>query len=150
MVQATRKSKYIDRGFGFPITLSDVPMVRVDGEWTPEINYNQLAKKVLLALAERNGRLTGNQVRFIRMQLEMTLQQFAKRLRLTHPAVLKWESAKNLPTGMSWTTEKDIRLFTFKSLKNAANGFLRLYSYLEEVASNKAVKVSIEADTIAA
>jgi hypothetical protein len=31
-------AKYIDRGFGFPIVLEQVPMVQVRGKWTPAIN----------------------------------------------------------------------------------------------------------------
>ncbi len=127
------ESQYIDYGFGFPVTLIDVPMIKVRGKWTPDIDYNALAKSLLQALSRLNGRLTGNQVRFVRHHFEMTLQQFAERLGVTHPAVMKWEKAGNRPTGMSWSAEKDIRLFITKGFTASAKDFLSLYQQLEEV-----------------
>ena len=41
----------------------------------------------------------------------MTLQAFAARFGVSHVAVLKWEQRGNKPTGMTWSAEKDIRLF---------------------------------------
>ena len=94
-------AKYIDRGFGFPIVLEQVPMVQVRGKWTPAINYVQLAHAVLRHLAGLDGRLTGHQVRFVRLHFEMTLQAFAARFGVSHVAVLKWEQRGNKPTRTS-------------------------------------------------
>ena len=55
---------FIDTGFGFPIHLINVPMVKVQGVWSPKINYNELAYAVLRALAHKESRLTGNEIKF--------------------------------------------------------------------------------------
>ncbi len=111
--------KVLDRsvydGFGFPVVLVQVPMVRVRGEWTPDVNMDVLSRRVLRAVAEKPVRLTGAEVRFVRHSVSMTLEEFASRFGVTHPAVLKWERSGNHPTAMSWAIEKDIRLEILRS-----------------------------------
>jgi hypothetical protein len=62
---------FIDNGFGFKVKLRNVPMVKVRGVWTPDVDYNDLAKMVLLFLFRKTARLTGAEVRFIRHQLAL-------------------------------------------------------------------------------
>ncbi len=143
-------SQYIDYGFGFPIILRAVPMVKLRGAWTPNLNYNHLAIEVLKALSSLQGRLSGNQVKFIRHQTKMTLQQFAKRLGVTHPAVLKWEKSGDQQTGMSWSTEKDIRLYIVKSLSGTDKQLSDLYSKLELVAPQVVPRIKLNVEKIAA
>lgn len=102
--------QFIDYGCGFPIMLRHVPMVKVEGKWVPNINYNKLEKIVSLMLCHKQVKLTGNEVRFIRFYLGMTLDAFAKRFGVKHPTVIKWEGFKDKHTNMSLGTEKDIRL----------------------------------------
>lgn len=142
------QKSFVDEGFGFKVTLLNVPMVKVRGTWTPDVNYNALSKVVLLALCEKPSRLTGNEVKFIRQYFEMTLQNFAKRFCVTHPGVLKWEKNKNRPTGMNWATEKDIRLFVLAKLRPLK--LAELYSGLEEEASSKSESIKVDASDIAA
>ena len=142
--------KYIDRGFGFPIVLEDLSMVKIRGEWTPQIDYIALAKVVLHKLSQLEGRLTGNQVKFIRLQLEMKLQDFAERFAVTHPAVLKWERAREKPTGMAWSTEKDIRLSITDFLSTSPNEFKKLYKRLESEQKQKAPKITVDGESMAA
>lgn len=111
------KAQHIDYGCGFPVTLVNVPMIKIRGEWTPDIDYNVLEKTVLLMLCHKPFKLTGNEIRFIRMYFEMTLQAFAKRFGVQHPTVVKWENFKDSSTNMSIGTEKDIRLFVSKEVK---------------------------------
>jgi DNA-binding XRE family transcriptional regulator len=145
------KRVHIDRGFGFPVKLVNVPMVKVRGEWTPAINYNLLAEVVLKELCEKDSNLTGEEVRFIRQHFEMTLQQFAKRFGVTHPAVMKWERMKNKPTGASWSTEKDIRLFVLNKLTSKPSELVDLYRYLEHVINReRAREVEVDGRKIAA
>lgn len=144
------QKSFVDRGFGFPVKLLNVPMMKIRGEWTPHIDYNGLAQWVLKALCSKQGRLTGNEIHFIRNQLEMTLQSFAKRFCVTHVAVLKWEKTKNHPTTMGWTTEKDIRLFVLSKLNADERELAKLYSELEEIRSEKASPVYLDAKKLAA
>ena len=44
------QKEYVDHGFGFPIRLRNVPMVKVRRTWTPDLNYEALAVAVLKAL----------------------------------------------------------------------------------------------------
>jgi hypothetical protein len=141
---------FVDEGFGFPVRLVNVPMVKVRGQWTPNINYNELAKVVLIALAHKPARITGHEVRFIRQHFEMSLQTFAERFCVSHPAVIKWERAGKNATAMAWTTEKDLRLFVLSRLGARPNDLVELYARLEQAAPDKIVPVEIDAKKVAA
>jgi hypothetical protein len=135
---------YQDNGFGFPMTLLNVPLIQVRGEWIPFVNQKELQSLVTQALVVKPARLTGNEVRFIRQFTQMTLEQFAERFDVTHPAVLKWEKTKNAITGMAWTTEKDIRLFALNALNPRAQQFMAAYQRLVEVAEEVATPIKID------
>lgn len=134
---------FVDEGFGFKVRLLNVPMIKVRSAWTPDIDYNELAKVVLHVLCHKPGRITGAEIRFIRQHFEMTLQAFADRFCVTHVAVIKWERANNKPTVMAWTTEKDLRLFILSKLEGKPNEISVLYTELERerVASSSGVEV---------
>ncbi len=140
---------FVDEGFGFPVHLLNVPMVKVRGQWTPDVDYNKLQKIVLKQLAHKPGRLSGDEIHFIRQALEMTLQQFAKRLGLSHVAVIKWEKVGAEATSMNWSTEKDIRLFVLSMVKASSKDSMALYAFLEEVLPSKSVKIEVEIDEAA-
>ena len=127
----TTRPQYVYQGFGFPVTLCHVRMVKIRGAWTPDVDYDRLQRAILAALAGKPARLSGHEVRFIRLTFEMTLQAFAERFAVTHPAVLKWESARRSATGMSWATEKDIRLFVISTVQERPARFLDRYRELE-------------------
>ncbi len=135
---------YQDHGFGFTVTLMNVPMIEVRGEWVPNVNQKELQDRVFETLVLKPSRLTGNEVRFIRLFSKMTLTQFAERFDVTHPAVLKWERAANFATGMSWTTEKDLRLFALNTLSPNAKEFLDVYENLVDVATEKSLPIKID------
>jgi len=116
MLERKCQEFFVYEGFGFPVVLLNVPMVRVRGEWTLDVDYNDLSRRLLEALARKPARLSGNEVRFTRHSLSMTLEHFAARFGVTHPAVIKWERAGNRSTSMSWAVEKDIRLEILRSL----------------------------------
>lgn len=136
---------FLDEGFGFTVRLHNVPMVKIRGEWTPDINYNQLAKVVLLALCHKPARLTGAEVRFVRQQLDMTLQAFAERFCVSHPAVIKWEKAGGKPTSMAWTTEKDLRLFVLSKFTMKPIEIAKLYTELEKERAERGPAVEVDA-----
>lgn len=141
---------YLDHGFGFPVTLLNVPLIQVRGEWVPSINQKELQSLVTQALVVKPARLTGHEVRFIRQFTQMTLEQFAKRFDVTHPAVLKWEKSKDSITGMAWTTEKDIRLLALNALNPRAQQFLAAYERLVEVAHDEAKPIKIDLEKMIA
>ena len=144
------QKEFIETGFGFPVKLFNVPMVKVRGEWTPKVNYNELAHLMLLALSRKESRLTGAEVKFIRTHFEMTLQDFANRFSVTHVAVLKWEKSKHAATAMGWSTEKDVRLFVLTKLDTQATEFAVLYANLEEMPTRKSAPIHIDVQDLAA
>lgn len=135
---------YQDYGFGFPVTLLNVPMVEVRGEWIPDVNQKELQQRVVEALVLKPARLSGSEIKFLRLFADMTLEKFAERFDVTHPAVLKWENAAAQATAMNWTTEKDIRLFALKRLKPKAKEFVVAYEQLTDVALAKAETIKID------
>ena len=141
MNKKTQK-KYVDTGFGFPVHLLNVPMVKVRGHWTPEINYAELSRIVIMALVSKPARLTGNELKYLRNKLEMNLQDLSDKFYVTHPAVIKWEKKKDKPTGMKWATEKDIRLFIYE--KYDGENLSEFYNQLSHQASNKKVNTKID------
>lgn len=143
------QKEYVDQGFGFPIRLRNVPMVKVRGTWTPDLNYEELAGAVLKSLCFKPVRLTGNEIRFIRLKAEMTLQVFAQRFGVTHPSVIKWEKQGDNPTKMNWSTEKDIRLFGLLQTKDE-NQLLQLYRTLDREKPLRKRTSSIDIASIAA
>jgi len=128
---------FVDEGFGFPVKFINVPMVKARGVWTPNVDYNKLSNLLLTALAHKTSKLTGNEIRFIRLHFEMTVEQFGKRFGTTHPAVLKWEKTKNEPTAMTWAIEKDVRLFVLTKINKSATEVQKLYLELEEIPSEE-------------
>jgi hypothetical protein len=120
-------------GFGFPVRLLHAPTRRVVGEVVPVVQWNAVEAAVFGALAGKPGRLTGNEVRFIRQHLGLTLEAFGRLFGKTHPAVKKWEGAGDGPTQMEWPTEKDIRLRVQLHSSRSATAFRALYERLERL-----------------
>ena len=138
------QKRFIDEGFGFRVVFRNVPMVKVRGTWTPNINYNQIAQMMCEALAHKPARLTGNEIRFLRQHFDMTMKAFGERFDVSHAAVLKWERAGDKCPAMKWPIEKDIRLFALDKSGARAKAFKNLYEELRQAA--KAPKKPIEMD----
>ncbi len=144
-VERKRLDSFLYEGFGPPVVLLNVPMVRVRGAWTPDVDYNQLSRQLLAALASKPARLTGNEIHFIRHALAMTLERFARRFGVTHPAVIKWERQGNRPTAMTWAVEKDIRLEALRSLSEVKPArFLKAYGALAERPAARVARVCLD------
>ena len=144
------QKSFTDTGLGFPVRLFNVPMIKVRGKWTPNIDYNRLTEVVLHALCEKPVRLTGNEVRFIRLHFEMNLQEFAERFAVSHPAVIKWEKTKSEPTGMNWASEKDLRLFVLTKISVQAEDLAHLYQKLEQSKAVRKQTIQLDAEDVAA
>ena len=141
---------FIDHGFGFPVKLLNVPMIKIREHWTPQINYNRLAELVLEELCFKAANLTGNEITFIRHYFGMTLQSFGKRFYVTHAGVIKWEKNKAKSTGMVWATEKDIRLFVLLNLGASPKEIAELYGHLENHPSRATAEVELDITELAA
>ena len=142
--------EFIYHGFGFPVKFKNVPMIKVRGTWTPKVDYQRIAKELLYALAFKPGRLTGHEVRFIRLEAGITLQEFGKRFDVSHVAVLKWEKAGDRVTPMAWSIEKDLRLSILKREGEGAAELAKLYAELEAVHTSKGPVLEISVGRAAA
>src|SRR5688572_22442605 len=129
-LERKRRKVYMYEGLGFPVELRNVPMLFVRGGWAPDVDLNDLAEMVLSALAYKPARLTGDEIRFIRISLSMTLVEFAIRFAVSHPAVIKWERAGRTPTAMAWATEKDARLELLRRGRVTPTAFVDAYGEL--------------------
>jgi len=76
------------------------------------------------------ARLTGDEIRFIRISLSMTLVEFALRFAVSHPAVMKWQRAGRTATAMAWATEKDVRLEVLRRVRVRPTAFVDAYREL--------------------
>ena len=141
------QGSFVYKGFGFPVVLVNVPMVKVRGSWTPNVNYDEISQRLLEALALKPSKLTGGEVRFIRHMVSMTLEQFGERFGVTHPAVVKWERSGRQPTAMTWAVEKDIRLEVLQSRSGAKKrDFLSAYRELAKIPVAKQSPIRLKID----
>jgi hypothetical protein len=124
--------QYREYGCGFPVLLLNVPVREDEGEWIPDVRYDKLDKFILLELCRMSHRLTGNQIRFIRLYFEKTLQEFSKIFKIQHSTVIHWEKQKNKAANLNWGTELAIRLFVLYRLEPNAKKFQRDYALLLE------------------
>ncbi len=138
------RKEVLDYGFGFPVRLLNVPTVRIRGAWTPQVPYNRISKALLRALASKTGRLTGDQVRFIRQSLQMTLEQFGLRFDVSRIAVDKWEKSGDEATAMTWPTEKDLRIFLLTKDAAKPQEIAALYAELEDVPRSKGPVIELD------
>jgi len=149
MRQLVKEAGFVYHGFGFPVVLMGIPILIVRGVPTPDVRLNALEQEVLMLLAEKRSRLTGAEVRFIRHANNLTLQAFAERFGVTHPAVIKWEKAGRKPSGMTWSTEKDIRLFVLERRKAKPAEFVAVYRSLEKPPVARQRTLTVDASHVA-
>lgn len=123
--------EFLYEGLGFPIHLLNVPMMKTRGEWTPNIDYNEFQKAVLIELAKKSSPLTGNEIRFVRKYFRKTLESFGQEFGVTHVAVIDWEKEENNPVKINPATEKCIRLFILEELHVGDHKFRENYHKVE-------------------
>lgn len=107
---------YVYNGLGFPIELHNVEMVMLDGELHPKIDVRKTADLAIKSLVSQKSRLTGNQIKFIRIYFSMSLREFAKAVNESHMAVKKWENFKDDSTNMDKNIEIMLRLYIYNNL----------------------------------
>lgn len=147
MKNSERKIKtFVYKGLGFPITLVNTPMQKIFGEWVIDIDMTQLQLVVLRALAFKSGRLTKDELQFIRKFLALTTAKFGHIFGVTHAAVIQWENGKRQLTP---STEFCIRLHVLSHLRAKAVEFRDLYNavplaLLAKEKSGKAAHLKID------
>ncbi len=125
------KKSYIFEGLGFPVHLTNVPMIEIRGEFILDINFNKLQKAVLLLLCYKKMPLTGNEVKFIRKYFSLTTTAFGRLFGYTHSAILKWENQGDGIARIAPTTEVYLRLYILEFLQKDAADFKELYDEIQ-------------------
>lgn len=138
--------KLVYEGLGFPIILSNAPMVEIRGVWALEIDYNAFQKAILFSLAVYPAQLTGNHIRFIRSWLGLTLKDFGERFGVSHAGVIKWESSDNRSAKISLNTEREIRLCVLDKIVSKADQFQEAYRFIQEL-KLKEKEIPLEIDS---
>jgi hypothetical protein len=124
---------FIDTRFGFPVEIRGVKLRMIRGEEVPVVNANHLRLAVIAGLILKPGRLTGHEVRFLRLWMELTLTQLGEELGVTHPAVFKWEGKENHPANMGKAVEIHFRLLVLSK-------FARTMEEQKSIAAPKTVQ----------
>jgi hypothetical protein len=148
MIKEKKEKSYIDTCFGFEVELANVPMVEIRGQWTPKINYKELAEVVLKFLIQSQDHLTGNHVKFIRHKLSMTLKDFGSQFGVSHAAVKKWEDYGDKPTNMGISTERDLKLFALQKYFGG-KGISRIYKTIMNMHEEAISRVTLNETELA-
>ena len=142
--------KYTYNGLGFPIELHNIEMVQIDGDYHPKIDVRKVADSAIKSLVIQTSRLAGNQIKFIRTYLSMSLRQFSEIVHESHMAVKKWEDYKEKPTNMDLNIEIMLRLHIYNYIavktrndKNEMINFYKKYLVLIELFRKKRYKAKV-------
>ena len=108
---------FIYTGLGFPIMIESVELVHVRGEWLPKIDVLDFELYMAKELSESTFKLTGNQVKFLRSFLNMSLRELAQYFALTHVAIKKWEDHGDEETKMSSACEMFLKILVRDKLR---------------------------------
>lgn len=134
----TKIETFVYEGLGFPVVLVNVPMRKAYGEWIMDIDFDQLQKAAILALAKKPTILTGNEIRSIRHYLNMSTHTLAEELGVTHASVLHWEKEER---NMNTATEINMRLYVLNYLKVTDKEFRKTYNQFDiKTLSNRHVE----------
>ena len=104
-------------GFGFPVVFDELPAVKLRGELVPDIVFAEIAKSVIQFICvHQKIPFCGNQVKFVRMHLDMSLREFADFVGVTHQSVMRWEEKAKAAAHIDPHTEYVLRLKVLKAI----------------------------------
>jgi len=89
-----------------------------------------MKKDLLERLAYRRARMTGDQVRFIRLHFNETAVEFGRHFGVKGPKVLSWEKTKHREASMPWTTEIVLRLLLLTFINKTSLEIHALFKWL--------------------
>lgn len=135
-------------GFGIPLVLVDAPMVVLRGEWTLDVNFNQLEDALAMAVALKPSRLSGDEVRLLRLHLGHSFARFGEIFSRTKQAAMKWEKSKKEQTCMAWATEKDLRMHVVVRHDVSSEEYKRIHLWLENARKEDDAPVRLTSEEI--
>lgn len=133
--------KFLFNGLGFPIVLINPGYKKVRGEEILDIDYEKLQRSAFEALIRKPSSLSGSELRFIRLYMEMTCNVFADYVGVDRSSVGKWEKKDLAWTGMTIAAETLVRVRMTQHLKHSIDDEM---PHLEPGARKQAVGSPIE------
>jgi len=102
---------YLWKGFGFPVIFAELPAIKVRGELIPDVDWGAIAPPLVTFICTHQDiPLSGNQVKFFRHFLSMSLREFARFVGVTHQSLMRWEEKGNQPAKVEAHIEIVLRL----------------------------------------
>ena len=132
MNKIERRTNYIDGSLGFPVEIDCIKVIVKPYGEIPLVDSSAYQRAAAIALAEKSTRLTGNEVRYLRLHAELTYQALARILGVTHPAVKKWEASRGEVTNMAWATEVVLRLYVLTNQEVSRDRVMALVTRLQK------------------
>ena len=106
-----KHKEIVYEALGFPVIIVNPRYVRFEGKKVLDINHEELQSHVFRALIDKPARLTGAEVKFMRLYMELTQEALAQKLFLTTPSTIsKWEAKELAFTGMDRQIEALLRM----------------------------------------
>jgi DNA-binding transcriptional regulator YiaG len=106
---------------GFPITLSQVEMIKVGDEYHPVIDVKKVAAEALASFSAPDSVITGNQLYFIRVSFQMDEKKFAKLIKSTDKEIVNWEKSADKPVMMAPEIENALKQSIRHKVANKEN-----------------------------
>jgi DNA-binding transcriptional regulator YiaG len=87
--------EYEYHGLGLPVKLKQVELVKIRGDWYPKIDIEQVAVELFEHLLQKaqTTPLTGEEIEFIRIHLDLSQTQFSQVLNIARTTLVRWEQA---------------------------------------------------------
>jgi len=133
-----KRETFVFKGLGPPIKLVNAPMKKIAGEWVLDLDMELLQRVVLEALIHKRTLLSGNEIRYVRKYLYLSMEKFGKALGVSHAAVSKWENSRN---GITAALDVCIRLYIMEQIKAKDVEFRQLYRDIDLSKLTKSKKV---------
>lgn len=138
---------YIFKGFGFDVLLKNVKIKMIDGEEYPAINLNELKNIIAKNLLSSKHRLTGNQLKFVRTYLQLSLDNISEKIHIPSSTLRSWENKGSEFTGFSLEQEKAFRIFAvnyiFDQEKTKLNIEVSLIKEFDSIGKDDALDLSV-------
>ena len=131
---------YVFNGFGFPVIFDELPALRLRGELVPNVDFSKFSADLIKYICtSQEFPLSGNQVKFFRHSLNLSMREFAKIVGVRHQSIMRWENNGHLPAKMEAPTEIVLRLLMLNKFKGTNKQVLEVaIKHVQGVAKLKA------------
>lgn len=121
-------------GFGFPVIFEELPAVKIRGELVPDVDWKQIGEVVIACIcSQQKVPLSGDQIKFIRTSLNMSLRAFAKFVGVKHQSVMRWEKRGDQPAEIETHIEFVLRIKVLRDLKVEVEVITEAIEQVEDV-----------------